>query len=162
MMSIKASLSQLRAMIDELYAKVAGIAPAENALSNNVTTLGPAANVGPNPQVTFISKSFTPTISGKVLILADATGHDSSNNDPVAYQLLRDPTSATGAAGGTPIGPSQQLEAGGSGDFGNNYMFTDTVAVGTTHTWGLNCIGGVGNLTLIKNGCSFVILELPA
>jgi hypothetical protein len=125
-----------------------------------------AGSIGPAVAVAWTSSSFTPKETGKLLITATITGNDATVSEAVDYELLKNPTAATGASfaalGGTAIGPVGMItDAGLHGDFANTISWIDTAVVGTAVTYGIAAQSSAShNLTVPIGGAAITIVEL--
>ena len=140
-------------------------AAAASTAASTATAAENSAPIGPATQVTWISPPFTPKVSGRVKIIATLFVNDVTVDDPVSYQLVRDPVAATGAPGGTLIGSVVKQDAGHtSGDATVTLTWIDVVAPPfVAHTWGITGLSAAGhNLTVATAGATTVLEELPA
>lgn len=72
-------------------------------------------------QITCRSAAYTPTGSGNLTVTVAFSGTDATVDDPLTFQLVRNPTALTGAPGGTLLG----LPMGGaSSHVGGHWAFT--------------------------------------
>jgi hypothetical protein len=115
-----------------------------------------------NPQVTAISPSYTPTGSGRLLVIAMISGSDGTVDDPISLQIYRNPTSTTGAPGGVALGSDPETSSSHVGGlFYGILSFYETRPVGTAVTYGISATSlAAHNLT--GTVASFTIIELPA
>ena len=134
------------------------------ALSNNdgVRNINP---LGPAPQLTFIGPAVTPKVSGKFMVIGTISVTDATVDDTCTVQLYRDPTSATGAPGGTPIGAPTPVAAGHTSGIAAGFAAT-TDSVGgppfAAHHYGISIVSATGaNLSLADFNAELVIVELP-
>ncbi len=135
----------LRALIDELYAKIGAIGSA-SAGSN--TTNVPYTYGTPNAEITGITDPFTPTKTGQLLLNVTYTGTDSMTNDVIATALYRNPQFRDGGPGGTLItsGPTM-TSADVTGTYTASFAIGVTEPVGVPVTYGLNQNAATGLLT---------------
>ena len=148
---------------DMQHNKARGAAP-YTAAANHSNSI--SAAVGPDPQVTLISNPITPKVSGKFRITAQLCVNDATVDDPVSFSLVRDPTSATGAPGGTPLPPTvpAKQDAGHtSGDATVTLTYIDAIPLGSgAHVWGITALSAAGhNLTLAAGTSIITLEELP-
>ena len=114
-----------------------------------------------NAQITAISPSYTPSTTGKLLIIAMISGSDATLDDPIGFQMVRNPVSTTGAPGGTNIGSNPEGESSHVGGlFVQVLSYTETRPVGTPVTYGLSATSLAAH-ALTGVIASFTIIELP-
>jgi len=123
---------------------------------------------GANPAVAWVSSSYTPKLSGRLLVIATITGNDATVSEAVTYALIKNATASVAAniagLGGTSLGPAGMItEAGLHGDFGNTICWV-TSATDTPPRTGVTlaiAAAATHNLTVPIGGASIVIIELP-
>lgn len=147
--------------VNETLAMLAlGSSPGDNVSQTNAAPIGPAIATSWN------STPFTPTKTGKVLVVATITGNDATVSEAVLYRLLKNPTAATGAnfaaLGGAAIGPAgMQTDAGLAGDFGNTIAWIDSVTDGTAVSYGIAAQSSAAhNLTVPTGGAVITVTEI--
>lgn len=118
--------------------------------------------IGAAAIVTYISAAFTPQTSGRVRISAVFSAIDATAGDELIFQLYRNPTNATGAPGGTAIGPVATTTAQ-SASISGTLVWIDTVPINAAATWGISVAsGGAHNVSLGSGTCSITLEELPS
>jgi hypothetical protein len=155
-------------------AAVTGTAPiviTGTATNPNVTLATPGGGIDqPNvttgtgaTQITSRSNAYTPTGSGNLYITVTFSGTDTVADDPLAFQLVRNPTALTGAPGGTLLGGGPLESASSSPSTPARWAFslswTEAQPIGTPVQYGMT-VAGAGTLTSV--GSEVSILELPA
>lgn len=141
----------------------ASAAAAVSAGSNHNEAM-PAAPIGPAAEVTWIGNPITPRVSGKFRVTACCTVLDTAVDDAIVFQLVRDPTAATGAPGGTRVGPQQEQDSGHvSGHASVSITWIDDVGGPpfAAHKWGITAASGAGNLSINQDQSVVVVEELP-
>jgi hypothetical protein len=115
-----------------------------------------------NAQVTAITASYTPTLTGKLVIVATTCGTDGTEDDTIEFQIYRNPTSTTGAPGGTALGSNVEGSAShsASGTWLGTISITDIVSVGTPVTYGISATSNNAH-NLTGSTASITLLELP-
>lgn len=157
-------MEQFRAFLAYLEARV------NRALAYATAAFGSGQNthetlfaipVGPATQVTAISLPFTPKISGKVKVIAALTVTDAAVDDDVTFQIIQNPTSATGAPGGVALGSILHVD---SGHVSGHATATPPVLafnlpLNTPATFGITAKSVGNNLTTVSG--ILIIEELP-
>ncbi len=143
--------------------------PMEETLALLAPTTGPALDDGQfngvvpgsgNAQITAISPAFTPTATGRLLVIAMISGSDATVDDPILLQVYRNPTSTTGAPGGVALGSDPETSSSHVGGlFFGVLSYVETVPVGTSVKYG---ISATASHLLTGEVASFTIIELPA
>ncbi len=144
--------------------------PMEETLALLAPTTGPALDDGQfngvvpgsgNAQITAISPAFTPTATGRLLVIAMISGSDATVDDPISLQVYRNPTSTTGAPGGVALGSDPETSSSHVGGlFFGVLSYVETVPVGTSVKYGISATSPESLLT--GEVASFTIIELPA
>jgi hypothetical protein len=132
---------------------------AANSEVNHISQLN-AAGITPALQVTWISSPVTPKVSGKFLVIGVISATDATVDELVTAQLYRDPVNATGAPGGTAIGPIVLATNASANGVTATIAWIDTVSTTATHTWGISLVAG-HNLTVGVNNAAIIAIELP-
>ncbi len=149
--------------------------PMEETLALLAPTTGPALDDGQfngvvpgsgNAQITAISPAFTPTATGRLLVIAMISGSDGTLDtpavdDPISLQVYRNPTSTTGAPGGVALGSDPETSSSHVGGlFFGVLSYVETVPVGTSVKYGISATSLASHL-LTGVVASFTIIELP-
>jgi hypothetical protein len=114
-----------------------------------------------NAQITAISPSYTPSVTGKLLVIATISGSDATVDDPLSFQMVRNPVSTTGAPGGVNLGSNPEGESSHVGGlFVQVLSYTEVRPVGTAVTYGLSATSLAAHV-LTGVIASFTIIELP-
>jgi hypothetical protein len=115
---------------------------------------------GPATSITWISGPFTTRVSGKVLVCGFLSGTDATVDEVVTGQLIRDPTAATGAPGGSAQGGTPITTNASAAGFQLVAFWIDSVAIGSTHTWGINAVAAHA-ISVPTAGAVMLLVELP-
>lgn len=114
--------------------------PAPGANANNPKNV-PYTYGAANVQITGITNPFTPTQTGRLKLDLCYTGTDATPNETIATALYSDPTSDTGAPGGTLLTSGPTLtSADVTGTYVGTFSFAGNFPVGVPVTFGLNQI----------------------
>lgn len=154
--------NELRPLVDESMARRAGGGGATPAglltiLQNSITQTN-AAQIGPATPCGFDSSAFTVTAggSGEVKIAASLYtsgdgGATVANNDQLFFQLRRD---------GVTLLPPRAVVIFGPGGAGATLVWEDTVAPGSTHTYGIQAVDGTTPAATISCPANAAVIQL--
>jgi hypothetical protein len=126
--------------------------------TNFLNTINSGGAIAPAATINWDSNTFTPKVSGNVLVMAGAYVQTSAVDVAVTFSLVRD-------RAGTPvtIGPAGKQDGGHvAEDAMATLIWIDAAVSLAAHTWSIVCAAASGTVTVpAANQIYVVLLELP-